>query len=141
MRWPLKTTISEYYVVDFTPTNSELVNISVSVDGDPAVALKEVSSNKIIATDDDNSSGGYDSFLNRVSVESGVAYQILIGEFTDDTSKFSSNISVTVTSTGSNVRLSESVVTSGVDAASIQHSSPISIYEITAQVMLLINDR
>ena len=52
------TTISEYYAVDFTPTNSELVNISVSVDGDPAVALKEVSSNKIIATDDDNSSGG-----------------------------------------------------------------------------------
>ena len=56
------TTISEYYAVDFTPTNSELVNISVSVDGDPAVALKEVSSNKIIATDDDNSSGGYDPF-------------------------------------------------------------------------------
>ena len=63
-------------------------------------------------------------------MESGVAYQILIGEFTDDTSKFSGNISVTVTSTeGSNVRLSESVVTSGVGAASIQHSSPISIYE------------
>ena len=124
------TTISEYYAVDFTPTNSELVNISVSVDGDPAVALKEVSSNKIIATDDDNSSGGLDSFLNRVSVESGVAYQILIGEYTDDTSNFSSNIYVTVTSTeGSNVRLSESVVTSGVDAASIQYSSPISIYD------------
>ena len=119
------TTIGEYYMMNFTQPTPELVNISVSVDGDPAVALKEVSSGKIIATDDDSSD--YNSLLKNVSVGSGVAYQILIGAYSDDTSSFTSNISVTVASTeGSNVRLSESVVTSGVNAASIQYSSPIS---------------